>query len=199
MIPPRLEPRTLLTGLTWHSAVLVVVLFLAFKATAHLVLGRHWHSFGRLDLAELLVLALLVGGFTWYVRRRVQRELEAVERQRQQAQALAAENAAVVRAVRAVVRELAQPLSGVLSYSELLRLRTESLAADERHEVLRLCEGVMRLDRLLQTVRQTVDHVPTAAPDSHVADVVERCIAPVYVQWALHADESLDESAPSWS
>src|SRR5919108_2957764 len=109
MIPPRLELRTLLTWLTWHSAVLVVVLFLAFKATAHLVLGRHWHSFGRLDLAELLVLALLVGGGTWYVHWRVQRELEAVERQRQQAQALAAENAAVVRAVQAVVRELAQP------------------------------------------------------------------------------------------
>jgi signal transduction histidine kinase len=199
MIPPRLEPRTLLTWLTWQSAGLVVVLFLAFKATERVVLGRHWYRFGRLDLAELLVLALLVGGFTWYVRQRVQRELDAVERQRQQAQALAAENAAVVRAVRAVVRELAQPLSGVLSYSELLLLRTESLAADERHEVLRLCEGVMRLDRLLQTVRQTVDHVPTAAPDSHVADVVERCIAPAYVQRALHADEPSDESAPSRS
>jgi hypothetical protein len=80
------------------------------------VLGRQWHSFGRLDLAELLVLALFVRG-AWYVRRWVQQELEAVERQRQQAQALVAENAAVVRAVRAVVRELAQPLSGVLSYS----------------------------------------------------------------------------------
>src|SRR5437763_14910306 len=73
MIPPRLEPRTLLTWLTWPSAVLVVVLFLAFKATARVVLGRHWHSFGRLDLAELLVLALLVGGVSWCVRRRVAR------------------------------------------------------------------------------------------------------------------------------
>jgi signal transduction histidine kinase len=199
MIPPRLEPRTLLTWLTWQSAGLVVVLFLAFKATERVVLGRHWYRFGRLDLAELLVLALLVGGFTWYVRQRVQRELDAVERQRQQAQALAAENAAVVRAVRAVVRELAQPLSGVRSYSELLRLRTESLAADERHEVLRLCEGVMRLDRLLQTVRQTVDRAPTAALDAHVADVVERCIAPAYVQGPLHADTSDDSSTPSWS
>jgi signal transduction histidine kinase len=190
MIPPRLEPRTLLTWLTWPSAVLVVVLFLAFKATARLVLGRHWHSFGRLDLAELLALALLVGGGTWHVRRRVQRELDAVERQRQQAQALAAENAAVVRAVRAVVRELAQPLSGMLSYSELLLLRTESRAADERHEVTGLCEGIARLERLLQTVRQTVDHVPTAALDSHVADVVERCIAPAYVPWPLHVERS---------
>ena len=190
MIPPRLEPRKLLTWLTWQSEVLVVVLFLAFKATARVVLGRHWHSFGRLDLAELLVLALLVGGFTWYIRQRMQRELDAVERQRQQAQALAAENAAVVRAVQAVVRELAQPLSGVLSYSELLLLRTESLAADERHEVTRLCEGVARLEGLLQTVRQTVDRAPTAAPDSHVADVVERCIAPAYVHWPLHVERS---------
>ena len=199
MIPPRLELRTLVTWLTWHSAVLVVVLFLAFKATAHLVLGRHWHSFGRLDLAELLVLALLVGGGTWYVRRWVQRELEAVERQRQQAQALAAENAAVVRAVQAVLREFAQPLSGVLSYSELLLLRTESLAADERHEVLRLCEGVVRLERLLQTVRQTVDRAPSTAPDAHVADVVERCIAPAHVRGPLHADTSDNASTPSYS
>jgi hypothetical protein len=98
-----------------------------------------------------------------------------------------------------VVRELAQPLSGVLSYSELLLLRTDSLAADERHEVTRLCEGVLRLERLPQTVRQTVDHVPTAAPDSHVADVVERCIAPAYVHWPLHADTADDASTPSCS
>jgi signal transduction histidine kinase len=199
MIPPRLEPRALLTWLAWPSAVLVVVLFLTVKATAHLVLGRHWHSFGRLDLAELLVLALLVGGGTWYVRRRVQRKLEAVERQRQQARALAAENAAVVRAVRAVVRELAQPLSGVLSYSELLLLRTESLAADERHEVRGLCEGVIRLERLLQTVRQTVDRTPSAAPDSHVADVVERCMARAHVDRPLHGDASDDSSMASCS
>jgi signal transduction histidine kinase len=195
MIPPRLEPRTLLTWLTWQSTLLVVVLFLAFKATERVVLGRHWYLFGRLDLAELLLLALLVGGFTWYVRQRVQRALDVVERQRQQAQALAAENAAVVRAVRAVVREFAQPLSGVLSYSELLLLRTERLAADERHEVTRLCEGVVRLERLLQTVRQTVDRAPSAATDAHVADVVERSIAPAHVQWPLHADRP-DDSPP---
>ena len=190
MIPPRLEPRTLLTWLTWQSTLLVVVLFLAFKATERVVLGRHWYLFGRLDLAELLLLALLVGGFTWYVRQRVQRALDAVERQRQQAQALAAENAAVVRAVRAVVREFAQPLSGVLSYSELLLLRTERLAADERHEVTRLCEGAVRLEELLQTVRQTVDRAPTAATDSHVVDVVERCIAPAHVHRPLHTEMS---------
>src|SRR5205807_5572068 len=199
MIPPRLEPRTLLTWLTWQSTLLVVVLFLAFKATERVVLGRHWYLFGRLGLAELLLLALLVGGFTWYVRQRVQRALDAVERQRQQAQALAAENAAVVRAVRAVVREFAQPLSGVLSYSELLLLRTEHLAADERHEVTRLCEGVVRLEQLLQTVRQTVDRAPSAATDAHVADVVERSIAPAHVQWPLHTEMSDDSSTPSWS
>ena len=190
MIQSCLRPQTLVSWLTWQGAVLVVVLFVAIKTTAHVVLGGHWHAFERLDLAELLVLALLVGGFTWYVGRRVQRDLDAVERQRQEAEALAAENEAVIRAVRAVVREFAQPLSGVLSYSELLLLRTESLAADERHEVTRLCEGVLRLERLLQTVRQTVDHVPTAAPDSHVADVVERCIAPAHVRRPIHAEPS---------
>src|SRR5438067_10988073 len=127
MIQPRLRPQTLLNWLTWQSAVLVVVLFVALKTTAHVVLGGHWRSFERLDLAELLVLALLVGGFTWYVRRRVQHDLDAVERQRRKAAALAAENEAVIRAVRAGAREFAQPLSGVLSYSELLPLRTPSL------------------------------------------------------------------------
>ena len=190
MIQPRLRPQTLLNWLTWQSAVLVVVLFVALKTTAHVVLGGHWRSFERLDLAELLVLALLVGGFTWYVRRRVQRDLDAVERQRQEAEALAAENEAVIRAVRAVVREFAQPLSGVLSYSELLLLRTTSLAEDERHEVTRLCEGAVRLEELLQTVRQTVDRAPTAATDSHVVDVVERCIAPAHVHRPLHTEMS---------
>jgi hypothetical protein len=76
----------------------------------------------------------------------------------------------------------------------LLLLRTESLAADERFEVTRLCEGVVRLEQLLHTVRQTVDHAPTAATDLHVADVVERCIAPAYVHWPLHVEMS--DSSP---
>src|SRR5207248_10857069 len=76
---------------------------------------------------------------------------------------------------------------------------TGRLAADERHEVTRLCEGVVRLEQLLQTVRQTVDRAPSAAPDAHVADVVERSIAPAHVQWPLHADMSDDSSTPSWS
>jgi hypothetical protein len=70
---------------------------------------------------------------------------------------------------------------------------------DERHEVTRLCEGVVRLEQLLQTVRQTVDRAPSAATDAHVADVVERSIAPAHVQWPLHADRSDDSSTPSWS
>jgi hypothetical protein len=90
-------------------------------------------------------------------------------------------------------------LSGVLSYSELLLLRTERLAADERHEVRGLCEGVMRLERLLLAVRQTVDRAPSAARDAHVADVVERCIALAHVDRPLHADTSDDSSTVSCS
>ena len=55
------------------------------------------------------------------------------------------------------------------------------------------------VEQLLQTVRQTVDRAPSAATDAHVADVVERSIAPAHVQWPLHADRSDDSSTPSWS
>jgi hypothetical protein len=57
----------------------------------------------------------------------------------------------------------------------------------------------MRLERLLQTVRQTVDRPPSAAPDSHVADVVERCIALAHVDRPLHGDTSDDSSMASCS
>ena len=87
-----------------------------------------------------------------------------------------AENAAVVRVARAVAREFAQPLSGALSYSELLLLERAQLSADARYQVEGLREGVLHLNQLLQTLRTTVDHAPSADPTRHVADDVERSV-----------------------
>lgn len=174
--------RTPLDWLTWQSALLVAALFVGGKAAERVVLGRRWHSFGRLDLAELLVLALAVGAFTWYVHRRMRREMDRAEEQRRRAEALAAENAAVVRAVGALLREFAQPLSGALSYSEMLMARDENRDADERYEMARLRDGVLRLENLLQTVRHTLDCAPASNAPPHLADVVEDSVAPAHAR-----------------
>jgi signal transduction histidine kinase len=164
--------------LTWLSALLVAALFIGGKATERLVFGRRWHSFGRLDLAELAVLALAVGVCTWYVHHRMQQELDRLEAQRRRAEALAAENAAVVQAVGAVIREVAQPLSGALGYSELLALHADDLDRDARQEAQGLREGILRLAALLQRVRETVDHAPREGADPHLAQAVEESITP---------------------
>lgn len=101
----------------WQSTTLLVVLYVIGKVAARVFGARRWHSFGRADLVALAMLALVVGTVAWYAHRRMQRDLDEVQRRRQHAEALVAENAAVVRVARAIVEEFAQPLSGALSYS----------------------------------------------------------------------------------
>jgi signal transduction histidine kinase len=186
MLQPALTVRARLDWLAWLSALLVVVLFVGGKVGERLILGRHWHSFGRLDLAELVALALAVGTFTWYVHRRMQRDLALVEEQCRRAEVAAAENAAVVRAVSAVVRELAQPLSGAMGYSELLALRAGDLSAHEQYEVRCLREGVLRLEDLLQSVRDTLARAPASQGYPHLAEAVEDSVTPARLKLRHH-------------
>lgn len=164
--------------LWWQSSGLLVVLFVFGKVFERLVMGRHWHSFGRLELFELGVLALAVGTATWYVRQHVQRHVAALERERRRLEVLTAENAAVIRAVGAAVRELAQPLSGVLSYSELMLLSEGQGSARSQQEVEGLREGALLLEQLVRTLRQTIDGAAASDAESHVrlADAVERSV-----------------------
>jgi signal transduction histidine kinase len=98
-------------------------------------------------------------------------------RQRRQAEAHAAENEAAARVARVVAREFAQPLSGALGYSELLMMRADGFSGFERHELEGLREGVLHMERLLQTLRQAVDGTPDGASERCVADDVERRVA----------------------
>jgi signal transduction histidine kinase len=179
VLPPwTRSAETVRDWLWWQSASLLVALYIAGKIGERLVLGRHWHAFGTLDLAELVALALAVGTATWYVRWRVRREREALAQRQRQVELLLAENAAVIQAIGAAVRELAQPLSGVLSYSELL-LSTEQNNADAQREVEGLREGALHLEQLIQTLRQTVDTSATCDAEYHLrlADAVEQSVA----------------------
>lgn len=166
---------------SWFSALgvfLLAALFALTKVAERLLGLRRWHSFGTREIAILLVQAAVVAIVVWYVRRRIQRQLDAAERGRHQAEMLMAENEAVVRVARAVAREFAQPLSGALSYSELLMMDADHFSADGRHQVEGLREGVLQLNQLLQTLRNAVNGTP--APDNgsarHVADDVERSV-----------------------
>lgn len=164
---------------SWLSALGVFALAALFVMTkvAERLLGlRRWHAFGNREIAILLVQAAVVALVVWYVRHRVQRQLDAAERRRQHVEALMAENAAVVRAARAVAREFAQPLSGVVSYSEFLLLSAEQWNEDERRQVEGLREGVLQLNHLLQTMRYAVDRTPDDDLLHHVADDVERFV-----------------------
>jgi len=164
---------------SWLSALGVFALAALFALTkvAERLLGlRRWHDFGIREIAILLGQAAVVAVVVWLVRHRVQRQLDEVERDRQRAAALAAENAAVARAAGAVAREFAQPLSGALSYSELLMMSAAQWSADERQQVEGLREGVLQLDGLLRTLRDAVNRPPRGEAAGHVADDVERLV-----------------------
>ncbi len=170
--------------LYWLCATLPVALFGLTKVLDRLFIGRRWHSFGRLDIAELVVLALIVGALTHIVRVRTERALAAAEcrrreeeARRQRAEALAAENAAVIRVAHAVAREFAQPLSGALAYSEMVLARADELSAPGQQEVEGLREGVLQLTTLLHTLRRAVVETPAQGTGHHVADDVERSVA----------------------
>jgi signal transduction histidine kinase len=164
---------------SWLSALGVFVLaavFVLTKVTERLLGLRRWHAFGNREIVLLLVQAAAVAIVVWYVRRRIQRRLDEAERRRHQVEVLMAENEAVVRVAQVVAREFAQPLSGVLSYSELLLMESAQRSADERYQVEGLREGVLQLNHLLQTLRSAVDNVPTDERTRHVADDVERSV-----------------------
>ena len=87
------------------------------------------------------------------------------------------ENAAALRVARAVAREFAQPLSGALGYSELLMLRVEDVPHSERQELEGMREGVLQMERMLHTLRQTIETTPACSVERRIADDVERCVA----------------------
>jgi len=180
---------------SWLSALGVFVLaalFAVTKAVEKLLGLRRWHDFGNRELAILLTQAVVVAVVVWFARRRVQRQLDEAERRRRQVEALVAENEAVLRVVRTVVRELAQPLSGTLSYSELLMDQvdqTDHRDTDDAQQVRGLREGVLQLNNILQTLRSAVAGMPDDSAPRHVADDVERSVTAPRPRPSLHAGD----------
>lgn len=162
--------------LDWLSVLLVVGLYFATKLVEWVLQLRHWHFFGRFDYLMLTVLAILSATIVWHTRRRVEKLLATSEQRRRRAEQLAAENAAVARVAGTVAREFAQPLSGVITYSEMLMARIDDFQRDEQRQIEGLREGALQLERLLVTLRQAVDAPPPEVGMRHVADDVERSV-----------------------
>ncbi len=175
----KLPPADAVTArLYWQSVLLLVALFGACKLLAFTLVGWIWPPFGLTDIVALSVIAVVVGAITGYRLRRLHRAMDVAARRRAAAEAREArhaENEVALRVARAVTREFAQPLSGALGYSELLMMRAESFVGGERRELEGMREGVLQMERLLQTLRQTIDAAPCA--NRRVVDDVERCVA----------------------
>jgi hypothetical protein len=80
--------------------------------------------------------------------------------------------------IGAAVRELAQPLSGVLSYSEMMLMSEAQGSARTQHEVEGLREGALLLEQLVRTLRQTIDSAAACDAEYHIrlADAVEQSV-----------------------
>jgi signal transduction histidine kinase len=169
-------------GLDWlpaGSGLTVVALFFGAKSIIGLPhVGAWWPvqraiATGRADGLWLLVLAIAVG----LLMHMVQRRITAADLHRRRDMALLDENAAVMRACRAVVCEFAQPLTGLVAYTELLSVDCAGGSEAQRRDLEGLREGVARLERLLQCLRDTVQYPPDLGDCRRVADEVERALA----------------------
>ena len=160
-----------------ESTVLTVALFAAAEVVTHVFAWSTWLPFDLTEVANLVVIAMIMGACTRCRIVRLQRAVDAVGRQRQQAEAQAAKNEAAIRVARVVAQEFAQPLSGALGYSELLMMHADGFTDFERRELEGLREGVLHMERLLQTLRQAIDDTPSCRSDRCVADDVERGVA----------------------
>ena len=159
-----------------QALIFVALCYLTIKFGAWLFHVRIWHTFGRFDYVALTALVIIAAVITWHTRRRIEGLLAISEQRRRRAEQLAAENAVVARVAGTVAREFAQPLSGVVTYSEMLMARIDDFHCDEQRQIEGLREGALQLERLLVTLRQAVDAPPPEVGMRHVADDVERSV-----------------------
>ncbi|MDB5059340.1 MAG: hypothetical protein JWO59_2812 [Chloroflexi bacterium] len=129
---------------------------------------------GELDVVAIGLLAVAMGAITRYVHLRANNQNVVLERQRQDAEAVALENLAVVRLCQTVVEEFAQPLTGALVYSELLTTQTAYASDDQRRELAGLREGVLQMERLVETLRDATTNA--VAQDERVATAVTHAV-----------------------
>jgi signal transduction histidine kinase len=164
------------------SGLTIATLFISAKVLLSHQLVAAWRPLqvlrevGWLDSLSLLALALVVGLIVPLAQAYARYRIDA-RQSRPPVEALHDENAAVVRACRAVAREFAQPLTGALAYSEMLMADATYTSEAQRQEMEGLREGVLRMERLLQCLRDTVTDEAACRDDRSVADDVEHAIA----------------------
>jgi hypothetical protein len=127
---------------------------------------------GSADVRWLLLLAIAAGLLMRVVQLRLAADLH-----RRRAIALQDENTAVVRACRAVAHGFAQPLTGLVAYTEMLAADCSNGTEAQRRDLEGLREGVIRLERSLQCLRDAVQYTPDMEDCRHIADEVERALA----------------------
>jgi signal transduction histidine kinase len=86
------------------------------------------------------------------------------------------ETAAVVHACRAIVQEFAQPVSGILAYSEMLVMDAAYTSEAQRREVEGLREGALRLERLLRGIREALSAAAVTDADPFAVNALEEAV-----------------------
>jgi hypothetical protein len=164
------------------SACCTLLVFVAIKQAVYRFAGS-WRvvqmvlASGGADAATLGVITLGAGAVSHCIEEDVRRRLDRAAVQRRQWEALAAENAAVVQVCQTVALEFAQPLSGILAYSELLTTGAEHTIEAQHYEVEGLREGALQMERLLETLRAAVSKAPAPGGNYHVASEVAHAVA----------------------
>jgi signal transduction histidine kinase len=160
-------------GLRWLPVFLILILVFPLAIVLGLVrihLHQGWHPahsvfvLNDADVVALIALGLVAAVPTVFVQRKLLDQLRA--------EAIRAENEAVVRVCNVVAREFAQPLTGTLAYSDILLMDSQSPTDAQRRALEGVREGVVRLDQLLYSLRAAVQDVQSASEIEHFADIV---------------------------
>jgi signal transduction histidine kinase len=160
-------------GLRWLPLFLILILVFPLAVVLGVIrihLDEDWdpvHSvlaLNNADVVALIALGLVAAVPTVFVQRKLLDQLRA--------EAIRAENEAVVRVCNVVAREFAQPLTGTLAYSDILLIDSQSPTEAQRRALEGVREGVVRLDQLLYSLRDAVQDVQSTSGIEHFADVV---------------------------
>jgi signal transduction histidine kinase len=150
-----------------------------FGTSSYRLLGT-----GELDVLAIGFIAVAMGVLTKFVHLHLHSEMVVLEQQRRESEAVALENLAVVRLCQTVVEEFSQPLTGALVYSELLTTQTAYASDDQRRELTGLREGVLQMERLVETLRNATTNA--ISREERVAAAVTHAVTQSRVRHHVH-------------
>jgi hypothetical protein len=89
---------------------------------------------------------------------------------------LGEDGGALHRVCTTIATEFAQPLTGILIYSELLLRQSEHLADPQQRELSGLREGALQMERLLSTLRDALAATSAVADSDRIATEIARAL-----------------------